>query len=360
MLGLEALRFICACSVLIFHYRHFYYVADRAIGYVASQQPFYRFLWPLYDYGFYSVQMFWCISGFIFYWKYKNAIITHTLSLRDYFILRLSRLYPLHILTLFCVCLGQSLNYAEHNTYFVYVKNDTYYFILNLALMQNWIHTETNFNGPLWSISIETFVYLIFYLALRISGCFIVNIGLILICFCIATFFQIGHFLLQCIIFFYLGTFSAYVFKWMQGNKYQISVTYISRVLAITIPLITYAFNRDTINDFEVIWLMFYAPLAIYVCADFAPRNKYVTEIILHAGNMTYTSYAIHFPLQLIAHLIILRFHMLVAYQSAAFFLAYISIALILAYVTYYYFELPMQNIIRSKWMSRTEAPRRI
>ncbi|TAM46504.1 MAG: hypothetical protein EPN61_05205 [Burkholderiaceae bacterium] len=67
LLGLEVVRFISALSVLVWHYQHFFYIADKPTDFVRELQPFYSMLSIFYDYGFYGVQVFWCISGFIFF-----------------------------------------------------------------------------------------------------------------------------------------------------------------------------------------------------------------------------------------------------------------------------------------------------
>src|SRR5579859_7775280 len=74
LLGLEALRFLTALAILIFHYRHFSFVADKSDGLVAEGLPYFGLLHPTYDSGAIGVWIFWCISGFIFFWKYRDPI----------------------------------------------------------------------------------------------------------------------------------------------------------------------------------------------------------------------------------------------------------------------------------------------
>src|SRR3982074_3960077 len=96
ILGIELLRFASSLAVLVFHYQHFSYIGAVPVGFVVSQQPFYQLFSLFYNYGFYGVQVFWCISGFIFFWKYGRLIAEARLGGYAFFILRLSRLYPLH------------------------------------------------------------------------------------------------------------------------------------------------------------------------------------------------------------------------------------------------------------------------
>jgi peptidoglycan/LPS O-acetylase OafA/YrhL len=74
LLGLEVLRFLTAFAILVFHYRHFASVAHEPAGLVDDRLPLYRLLHVFYHLGPYAVWIFWCISGFIFFWKYRDAI----------------------------------------------------------------------------------------------------------------------------------------------------------------------------------------------------------------------------------------------------------------------------------------------
>jgi peptidoglycan/LPS O-acetylase OafA/YrhL len=64
----------------------------------ASARPIYGF--TTYEAGECGVWIFWCISGFIFSWKYRDTISGRSVGGRTFFVFRLSRLYPLHLVTL--------------------------------------------------------------------------------------------------------------------------------------------------------------------------------------------------------------------------------------------------------------------
>ena len=73
LLGLELVRFACAMAVLVWHFHHFAMVGDGSAMY-GPHMPLGTLLYPFYHFGLFGVQIFWCISGFIFYWKYAGAI----------------------------------------------------------------------------------------------------------------------------------------------------------------------------------------------------------------------------------------------------------------------------------------------
>src|ERR1700733_16065977 len=72
--GLELIRFSAALAVLVWHYQHFSYVGATPMNFVREQQPFYPLLSLFYNFGPFGVQVFWTISGFIFFWKYRDLI----------------------------------------------------------------------------------------------------------------------------------------------------------------------------------------------------------------------------------------------------------------------------------------------
>ena len=170
LIALEALRFLSAFAILVFHYRHFFYVASEPVGLVQERLPLYGVLHVLYDSGRLGVWIFWCISGFIFFWKYRDAIAGRTIGGWQFFVLRFSRLYPLHFVTLLVVALLQATYFNLHGCFFAYQSNDVWHFLAQLFLASEWNGREDlSFNGPIWSISVEVLVYLWFFLMLRVT-----------------------------------------------------------------------------------------------------------------------------------------------------------------------------------------------
>lgn len=64
---LDSLRAISAIVILMLHYQHFYFdgVAQSS-QFNRSQQPLYTVFGYIYENGFWAVQMFWIVSGYVF------------------------------------------------------------------------------------------------------------------------------------------------------------------------------------------------------------------------------------------------------------------------------------------------------
>jgi peptidoglycan/LPS O-acetylase OafA/YrhL len=166
--GLELLRFAAAFAVLVWHYQHFFHnpPTGDATLFDRARQPFFRVLFRFYERGHLAVQVFWAISGFIFFYKYADAIYARSISLYRFIVLRFTRLYPLHFVTLLAVAMLQSLFAAHHGGQsYVYAENDRFHFLLNLLMVPHWGYQHGwSFNAPMWSVSVEEFSYLAFFM----------------------------------------------------------------------------------------------------------------------------------------------------------------------------------------------------
>lgn len=123
--GLEVLRFLLSISVVIFHYQHFFHPFQTTPlkHLYDGRQPFASLFSLIYEYGYYAVPVFWLISGLIFYKVYRERIEAQTISFKEYTLNRISRLYPLHLLTLILVLCLQALVYEQYGKYFIYQAN---------------------------------------------------------------------------------------------------------------------------------------------------------------------------------------------------------------------------------------------
>src|SRR5215467_14029941 len=170
--ALDTLRGFAALAVVIWHWQHFYAVSGTwQIGWQKSAEPFYLFLKPLYEEGWAAVDLFFALSGFIFFWLYGEAIREGRMAATRFAWLRFSRLYPLHLVTLLAVGVMQyAFRYATGD-FFIFVANDARHFVTNLFLAQQWLPPSLtqSFNGPAWSVSIEVLLYGMFFAFCRLG-----------------------------------------------------------------------------------------------------------------------------------------------------------------------------------------------
>ena len=93
--SIEFLRFLTSLSVLLYHYRHFYFplniLSSDDYEIYKNELPFFNYIDWLYTYGFYGVHVFYTISGFVFAHVYLS--LSKNTSFKEFSINRISRYY---------------------------------------------------------------------------------------------------------------------------------------------------------------------------------------------------------------------------------------------------------------------------
>jgi peptidoglycan/LPS O-acetylase OafA/YrhL len=343
--GLEALRFIAAFAVVIWHYQHFAYVANKPIGLVRAQLPFYGALQPFYEHGLYGVQIFWCISGFIFFWKHRDAISNHAIRPTKFVMLRLSRLYPLHLATLLLVAFLQQMYLRSQGVFFVFPQNDLFHFGLNLFLANHWgFQTDDSFNGPTWSISVEVLAYFIFFALLSQFGRSLAIHALF-----IMLAFVLPSQLFLCLAFFYAGGLAAIARKNFSGAKAPRVIELVAWLALIGMVMTVLLLHLE-FREFDLVLLLIGTPLLLFCISKDYALPMACQRIIEAAGNMTYSSYLLHFPIQLSLALYFSILGKPIPYRDASFFVLFIAATASAAYLGYVLFEAPAQKLIRSNF----------
>ena len=353
LLLIEIVRFFAAFSVLVWHYQHFTYVNFEHIDFKVSAQPFYDLLWPFYDRGLLGVQVFWAISGFIFFWKYKKLLIDHSISAKKFFILRFSRLYPLHILTLGLVSLLQYFYFLKTNTYFSYGFYDFYHFFQHIFMASNWLSNDLSFNGPVWSVSCEILVYVFFFIYISRYRSDIKTTFLIFLACSLLSLFNFDHNATNCLKYFLLGGLSCEFSNLMGKAKNRIEFNrylIVSILLFIGILFVTYKLNILRFKHYTFA-LLILIPVFLYFASTNIEINKSAASFINGLGNLTYSSYLTHFPIQLLIVNWFANYQVKIPFYEAWFFGLYILIVLIVSFLTYHYFEMPIQKYLRNKML---------
>jgi peptidoglycan/LPS O-acetylase OafA/YrhL len=353
LLGLELVRFICAVAVLFWHYQHFAFISDTAVGFVKGHQPLYPEFRLFYDNGYQGVPVFWCISGFIFFWKYKQAIAERVVGPKKFFILRFSRLYPLHFATLMLVAALQIVYLARTGFFFVFQKNDLLHFVLQLFMASNWTSLTPegdSFDGPIWSVSVEILVYCGFFLLLRYVGKSAwLNVGIILACL-VAKVARVPSPIVDCLAFFYIGGLSAITMRHFEATKYRKFLAIVALCAVILVPVAVLSTHLNEHEHFSFLFRMAYIPVLLYVFAQNVPVSRGIQKFVEAAGNMTYSSYLIHFPIQLAIAIYFSWVGRSVPYEGLAFFCGFFCVTLLAAYFIFRWFEVPAQSWIRSRY----------
>lgn len=363
-IGLDLLRFILAVVVVMVHYYHFYgpfpngpFKDNLSI---IPEQPLYFLLWPIYDFGRNAVQVFWLISGLIFYSVYYKEISNRKVSFEKFSFLRFTRLYPLHFLTLITALGLQLVFYYYHHRYFVYQTNDASAFFLQLFFMGAWSPAvEFSFNAPMWSVSIEIFVYVVFYMLAVIS--FLNGRKLILLIGVSLVFIQYG--ILRpfdgCLLYFLSGCLLARLFEQGVSMK-SLLIRYLVAgvVFAVFVKVMRMSLSETQLAPFaNVIKEFKNVPFAsaVVILFIFAFRNissPRVISLFKQLGNMTYSVYAVHFSIQ-VAMFMIISPSTYTTFNNPIYLVVFLAVSIAGGYVAFEYFERPVQRYLRTIYERR-------
>jgi peptidoglycan/LPS O-acetylase OafA/YrhL len=350
LLGLELIRFLSAAAVLVFHYQHFEF-RDGALSadFQRTRQPFYAALSFVYEHGFHGVQLFWCISGFIFFWKYRGTIAAGTMSGRRFFVLRFSRLYPLHFATLLLVSLLLIIYHYTNGGIFVYRYNDLRHFVLQLFMASNWgLQKGDSFDGPIWSISVEILIYALFYGSLSIIGkSWLFNVGVVAV-WAVSKFLGVHSPIIDCAALFYAGGLAAILYQSV-SNRYRRAATVAAWGLIGVLCWGAWMFDVFSRERVQAPFLLLFTPALLFcLCGDFK-IGATARRCVEAAGNMTYSSYLLHFPLQLALVIGFTACGAEIPFYHPGFFCAFMAVTLLCSYFVYQYFELPAQRVLRRR-----------
>jgi peptidoglycan/LPS O-acetylase OafA/YrhL len=354
LLGLEIVRFLCALTILVFHANHFTAIGDNVIS--LTELPLYSLLWPIYEFGKFGVQIFWCISGYIFYWKYADVLAARQIDGSRFFWLRFSRLYPLHFATLLIVAALQPIYMSLAGHAFLTTAPNLTDFVLHLGMADQWWGMrDISFNAPIWSVSAEIFVYVAFFMLLRSFGkspwLVVGAILAALACF----WFMIGSPALACAGYFFAGGAAAEASR-LVGRKGSIDLRWGAALLVLALfALGTTLDLRDEQRILPTFLLAIVPPILLLAAQDWPILDRWEKSIQV-AGNLTYSTYLLHFPMQLAFAIVVLFAGITLPVGEVWFLLAYLRVTLELGRIGFVRFELPAQNLIRR--LAFSQAPK--
>ena len=247
------------------------------------------------------VEFFFVLSGFVLAHTYGFKDI----SFKRFIISRTFRLYPLHLFMFFMFFLLQivQLIFVKYGMVFNKVPFEGHYafkeIIPNLLFMQSWLpgFLPTSWNQPAWSLSVEYYMYIIFFFTLFIKSNFkyIVWFLFSLISFyMIINSFGIMSEVIRGLSCFFAGALTYLIYRKINLKFEKINTNLFSIVEFLLIFLIIYIISY--VEEYKAI----YASLIFLVIVFFFAFEKGVLSKILKAsffqllGKLSYSIYMTH------------------------------------------------------------------
>lgn len=388
--SLDAIRGVAALIVVLCHWQFFYYANDFTppSSLESLHLPLYPYLSMLYNLAPFAVDLFFLLSGFIFFWFYSEKIATRKTSFNNFLSFRFTRLYPVHFLTLMVLVVLQPIMYSLNGHNFIIHNNDTYHFILHLFLIHTWGFEKTpalnGFNGPSWSASIEVLLYLMFFLL-----CWLKLHKNKVIITCIVLFALVVQYIYpmigQGMYSFFLGALVYYTYQWASQRNNLKKITNLVILLTILLWIFSiseYAFSfmrneamvllqkflpaKDTAADtrlFDIARNTFFRtlmnPVSLLMLALIETTyGSLKIKWMLVLGNASYAMYMIHFPLMVLFVILVDVFGISRnVFHSTSAILFFYAVLIPASIAIHYYFELPVQQMLRRKWLKTDRKP---
>lgn len=260
----------------------------------------------------------------------------------------MSRLYPLHLITLIAVAFLQ-WNYTRlsGNT-LAYKENNAWHFLLNIFFIQSWgLEHGTSFNGPSWSASIEIMLYIMFFIFCKITKSPFIPLVIATIA---------GRLLqkhlppasmgIEC---FFTGGIAYYIYKRInqlvraaQISKLMLYITATLWIIAISSIKLKTRWINLSCGEF----ILF--PATVLTLALNESALKSICKKIAIIGDISYSTYLIHFPIQISVVIFALKYNYPINYYSPYLIISFFAVLILISIVSHFFFERPAQRLIRS------------
>jgi len=270
--------------------------------------------------GYLFVDLFFILSGFVIIYNYYDKIICNTVSAYDFMKKRFFRLWPLHFLLLIIflflefvkLVASQEFNVIGSNIPFT--ENNHISFIANLLLIQSFnLFNDSTFNGPSWSIGVEFYTYLCFFISLTFFKTKrwlfkYFSLIVVVICFCFL-FFKVGHLsvthdfgFIRCLLGFFSGILLFFIFKSLSNrddntSHKRKSVFFWTFLELILIVFLIYFFeNKSEIDRLDFIaYFINFLLIFLFLFSNGIVSKIICTKFFVFLGKISYSIYMIHY-----------------------------------------------------------------
>lgn len=294
---------------------------------------------------------------------YSKKIQDNCINERSFFILRISRLYPLHVITLLIVAFIQYYRLFSGKGFFQCEINDLYHLMLNLLFVQSgFFESGLSFNGPSWSLSCEIVAYILFFYVLKKFKnplpvfVFFIFIGMSILHKQLnSPFFNAS--IAKMLVGFFVGclTYSLNLQILKLENKRKNIVFFVIFILTLIIAImVNKAGYMKIFGQWDKVMPLLVYPLVILAALNVFYLNKFFSlKPFTYVGDLSYSIYLLHFPVQLMMVTFLPMIGLVPDYNSWIGLAVFIIITTALASLSYHLIEKPLQNLIRRRYLMK-------
>ena len=227
-----------------------------------------------------------------------------------------------------------------------YADNSIKDFVLQLFMANFWLPEPVHsFNGPIWSVSVEIIAYIVFFVSLRFFGKCFYKLFLVFIILLFPLLSNLFVNLFWCLLFFYAGGFVHFFNEFASSHKNKGNLLFY--VVMTTVISAIYLNQVHSQRNFRVMVIGFAALAIITECLKIPKKYE---SCVAFLGNLTYSSYLLHFQLQFFVAIIYSNIGREIPYRNNnLLFISFILLTFALSAICYSKFEVPVRDFIRNK-----------
>lgn len=316
--------------------------------------------------GWLMVELFFMLSGIVFTLLYYPQINSGMKGI-EFTVLRISRLYPMHLFTLCMVAVVQAIRNTCNLGQWYFIKNDLYHFILHIFMIHQFgFQSDNSFNQVSWTVSISVVLYFVFFWISRKS---IQKSGFLMCCLLmlVAGFAMIQSNLYvflnwpwigRGMIAFFTGCIFAVVVSYEKINIKILDIVFIC-VLLIWILFRACLWMSMDNNGWLVAccYSIILFPALVYFSIRIRVIRKILSGKAMKAlGKLSFSLFMIHYPIQLILVTFNEIFSLEWNYETGRFCMLYIFYSMTAAYVALHYVEESISGKIRKYYYDTMAA----
>jgi peptidoglycan/LPS O-acetylase OafA/YrhL len=362
--SLDAARGLAAVVVVIFHWQFWGTDGQRIAppgGFTGLRAAGEAALAFCYQCGASAVGLFFTLSGFVFYWLYRDAVHERRIGGRRFFVDRFSRLYPLHVLTLAWVWAAQAA-YAPMNRGVGWNSpvGDWHGALRQLLVFPLWTPTRVvGFNLPVWSLVVEALLYVLFFVVARRIGLGVVATLALVATGGLANAYSadIGY----GIVSFFMGGLAYLAFERVR----DVRVERVLRLVVFGSWLFALVFGTGLVNlastplaglDHVYAMVVMFPATVLYLALRESRVGAFGRRLG-RLGDITYSIYLLHFPLMLTLALALRAAGQHGdAVKSPLALAGFLVVVSLLSLASHFWFELPAQRWLRARFARRSAA----
>lgn len=344
---LTSLKGIAAWWIVLFHIR------EHLLIYLPE------IILKLINKGYIMVDLFFVISGFLISYNYLSILSNLNLhEIKNFYIKRIVRIYPLHFLILIAyIIIPVAYTICEKS--YLGVKFKISYFISNLFLIHNWgVCNHLSWNVPSWAVSVEIAAYLLFpliaFLIIKLKGQFTLSL-LLSQCLIIYLIFSLLHKksigeaitklgLIRGILEFIIGICICILFKKYKTSDKIKLLSFLLLIIGLSgiIGIIYFNLSDIIFTPISIATLLF-SMLIHSKRMSILIGNKLFVLI----GKMSYSTYIIHYFLRDLFKLLFLKSEN----TPVLWIISYCSFLMIASYIVFQFIETPIAIYARNKFI---------